>query len=154
MIETRTEVRVRYADTDQMRLVYHAKYFEYFEQGRSDLMRSIGLPYSEVEMMGLYLPVLGAYARFRRPAKYDDLLVVRTMLKEPPLARIKLEYIITRNGDSEVLVDGYTIHAFVNAATGKVVRAPDKFSRIIRLHFSQWKDSEDHSLEGKETINR
>ena len=77
MIQHVTEVRVRYADTDQMKFAYYGKFFEYFEQGRSDLLRAIGLPYREVEELGYFLPVIEAHAEYRRPARYDDLLSVR-----------------------------------------------------------------------------
>ncbi|HXG37184.1 MAG TPA: thioesterase family protein, partial [Bacteroidota bacterium] len=91
MIKQTTQIRVRYADTDQMKFVYYAKYFEYFEQGRSDLLRAIGLPYPEIEKLGIFLPVIEAFARYRKPAKYDDLLTVETIINEMPVARVRIE---------------------------------------------------------------
>ena len=73
-----------------MQMVYHAKFFEYFEQGRSDLLRDLGLPYPRIEALGFRLPVTEAYAKYLRPARYDDLLVVSTMLAEVPRARIRI----------------------------------------------------------------
>lgn len=82
MIKHVTTIRVRYADTDQMKIVYYAKFFEYFEQGRSDLLRSIGLPYPQIEEMGLLLPVIEAHANYKRAARYDELLQTVTFLRE------------------------------------------------------------------------
>lgn len=131
MIQHTSEIRVRYADTDQMKNVYYGKYFEYFEQGRSDFLRALGLPYGELERQGFYLPVIEAFARYRRPARYDDLLCVETRLGEIPGARIRLEYSIVRENETEVLVEGYTTHGFVSASTGKPVKAPQEFLRVI-----------------------
>ncbi len=136
MIKHKSAIRVRYADTDQMRSVYYGKYFEYFEQGRSDLLREIGMPYSQIEEMGFYLPVIEAHATYKRPARYDDLLQVITVLREVPVARVRLDYEVYVEGDSELLAEGYTIHGFVNAASGKPVRAPAQFLERIeeRMH--------------------
>ena len=131
MISTETKIRVRYADTDQMKMVYYAKYFEYFENGRSDLLREIGLPYPEIEHMGFYLPVIEAHAKYHKSARYDDLIKVTTVLREKPLARIRLEYQIHTADTNVILVEGYTVHSFTDAATGKPTRAPERFSEII-----------------------
>ena len=131
MISHTTDIRVRYADTDQMRIVYYGKFFEYFEQGRSDLLRAIGLPYSQIESMGFFLPVIEAHAEYKRSAQYDDLLKVATSLREMPVARIRLEYEVTKDGDPAVIAQGHTIHSFVNAATGKPTRAPARFLEAI-----------------------
>jgi acyl-CoA thioester hydrolase len=127
MIKHVSQIRVRYADTDQMKFVYYGKYFEYFEQGRSDFMRSIGLPYTEIENHGVYLPVIEAYAKYRQSARYDDLLNVETVITEMPVARVRIEYRITRDGEAEPLVEGYTVHSFINSSTGKPTRAPSMF---------------------------
>ncbi|MDE3058338.1 MAG: acyl-CoA thioesterase [Bacteroidota bacterium] len=131
MLSVITEIRVRYADTDQMRFVYYGKYFEYFEQGRSDLLRHAGLPYPEIEAMGLYLPVIEASARYKKPSRYDDLLRVETSLREVPVARVRIEYRVFREGESESAVEGHTVHGFVNAKNGKPTRAPEKFVEAI-----------------------
>ena len=69
MVRHFSQIRVRYADTDQMKFVYYGKYFEYFEQGRSDLLRAIGLPYAEIEKQGIFLPVVEAFAKFQQSAR-------------------------------------------------------------------------------------
>jgi acyl-CoA thioester hydrolase len=122
-----------------MKNVYYGKYFEYFEQGRSDFMRSLGLPYGELERQGYLLPVIEAFARYKRPARYDDLLRVETRLEELPIARIRLEYSVLREGENEVLVDGYTVHSFVKAISAKPTRAPEIFLKVINDKFDESK---------------
>ena len=131
-----TKIRVRYADTDQMRTVYYAKFFEYFEQGRSDLLRGIGLPYSEIELMGYYLPVVEAHARYLKSARYDETLIVKTIVKDMPQVRVRIEYEIRNEQTQELLAEGYTIHSFVSAQTGKPTRAPDRFLEVMSDAFS------------------
>jgi acyl-CoA thioester hydrolase len=131
MFTSETKVRVRYADTDQMKFAYYGKFFEYFEQGRSDLLRDIGMPYPEIERMGFFLPVIEAHARYLKSARYDDLLVVSTILNEKPQVRIRIEYELRLEGQPELLAGGYTIHSFVDAKTGRPVRAPQEFLKIL-----------------------
>jgi acyl-CoA thioester hydrolase len=131
MITSLSQIRVRYADTDQMRFVYYSKYLEYFEQGRADLLRQVGFPYSEVEKSGYFLPVAEAFVRYRRAAHYDELLEVRTILRDIPAAKIRIEYEVVKSGDSEIIAEGYTVHSFLNAETGKPVRAPQLFVDAI-----------------------
>ena len=132
-----TDVRVRYADTDQMRFAYYGKFFEYFEQGRSDLLRDVGMPYAEIEAMGIYLPVIEAGAKYKRSARYDDLLHIETFLNEIPIARVRIEYRVVRDGDKEPLAEGFTVHSFINAHTGKPTRAPMKFVEVLEEAFKR-----------------
>lgn len=131
MISHKTEVRVRYADTDQMKVVYHGKYLEYFELGRSALIRSLGLPYPELEARGILLPVIEAFARYRKPARYDDLLFIEAFVKDLPEATLRIEYKVFRHDEKEPLAEGYTIHSFLNVATGKPSRAPSYFVQVL-----------------------
>ena len=131
MIRHTTQIRVRYADTDQMKMVYYGRYFEYFEQARSDLMRSIGLPYSEVEKAGTYLVVIEAHARYRQSARYDDLITVETTVEEMPVAKIRIDYRVFAEHQEEPIVEGYTMHGFVNVETGKPTRAPAQFLQVL-----------------------
>ena len=131
MIKHTSAIRIRYADTDQMKFAYYGKFFEYFEQGRSDLLRAIGLPYTRVEEMGLFLPVIEAHASYKKAARYDDLLQVITILRDTPVARVRLDYEVYKEGEKDLLADGYTIHSFVNAENGKPTRAPAQFVEAI-----------------------
>lgn len=137
MISSITTIRARYADTDQMKMVYYAKYFEYFESARSDLLRDIGLPYPEIEQMGFYLPVIEAHAKYYKAARYDELVKVTTILRERPLAKIRLEYQIHNAETDELLVEGYTVHSFVNASTKKPTRAPERFLEAVENAFRE-----------------
>lgn len=124
-----------------MRFVYYAKYFEYFEEGRSDLLRAIGLPYTEIERHGILLPVIETYAKYKKSARYDDLIVVETILSEMPVARIRLEYKITLEGETEPMVEGYTVHSFLNAVTGKPTRAPQILLHPLEEAMNKSKDA-------------
>ena len=137
MIKHATKVQGRYADTDQMKRVYHGKYFEYFEEARSEMLRSLGLPYPQLEEMGLLLPVIEAHADYKRSAQYDDLLEVVTFMRQMPVARVRLDYEIYREGEKDLLVEGYTIHVFVNATTGKPTRAPAQFLEVIEANMKE-----------------
>ncbi len=114
-----------------MKFVYYGRFFEYFEQGRSDLLRELGLPYPEIEAMGLILPVIEAHADYKKAARYDELLNVVTSMKEKPIARVRIDYQVFKDGEEEVLAEGYTIHSFVIASTGKPTRAPAQFSESV-----------------------
>lgn len=131
MIKHSTQIRVRYADTDQMKVVYHGKYLEYFEVGRAALIRSLGLPYSELESRGILLPVIEAFASYRKPARYDDLLSIEAVVSELPAAKLKIEYRVFRIDEKEPLAEGYTIHSFLNVASGKPTRPPHYFTQIL-----------------------
>ena len=131
MIKHVAQIRVRYADTDQMKVVYHGKYFEYFEVGRAALIRSLGLPYSELETRGIQLPVIEAFAKYLKPARYDDLLSIEAIVSELPKATLKIEYQVFRNHEEEPLAEGYTVHSFINVATGKPTRPPLYFMQIM-----------------------
>jgi len=111
-----SHIRVRYADTDQMKFVYYAKYFEYFEQGRSDLLRAIGVPYPEIEKRGMFLPVIEAHAEYFSSAHFDDLLEVVTVLKTIPSSTIRIEYELRNAETKELLSKGYTVHCFLKNA--------------------------------------
>jgi acyl-CoA thioester hydrolase len=123
-----------------MKFVYYGKYFEYFEQGRSDLLRSLGLPYSAIEKQGIYLPVIEAYARYRQSARYDDLISVETIVTEMPTARIRIDYKVFRNTEADLLVEGYTVHSFVHADTGRPARPPSEFIRVLEDAFKKSKE--------------
>ncbi|HTQ29898.1 MAG TPA: thioesterase family protein [Opitutaceae bacterium] len=124
MLQSRTQVTVRYAETDMMGIVYHANYFPWFEIGRTTLLKEHGLPYRQLEAEGYRLPVLEVAAKFLRPAVYDDTLVIVTTMREKPVLRIKLDYEV-RRGD-ELLATGHSVHAFINLQ-GEPVRPPPAF---------------------------
>src|SRR5258707_14388970 len=112
MIQSRTQVTVRYAETDMMGVVYHANFLPWFEIGRTTLLKEMGLPYRKLEEEGYRLPVLEVAAKFIRPAVYDDTVTILTTLKEKPILRIRLDYEVFRG--EELLATGHTVHAFID----------------------------------------
>ena len=131
MITNTTQLRVRYADTDQMRFVYYGKYFEYFEQARADFLRAVGFPYSLLEAQGVWIPVIEAHAEYRRSARYDDLLLIETRVREMPSVKFRIEYEVHRNGETEIMATGHTVHTFMRAETGKPMRPPMNFVTVF-----------------------
>ncbi len=117
-------VRVRYAETDQMGVVYHGKYAEYFEMGRVEWLRNLGLSYAVMEQNGIMLPVVSLTLNYKKPARYDDLLTVRTILKNQHSVKIEFDYEI-RNENDELLTTGYSILVFVDMKTGRPVSPPE-----------------------------
>ena len=130
-----TQVRVRYADTDKMGIVYNGNYLQFFEIGRTELLRSIGLPYSTLESEGFLLPVLEAHVEYLKPARYDELLDINTSYTEEHRPVITLHYDVQVNGDT--LARGYTRHSFVHAVTWKPVRPPRIFQDVIQNALSE-----------------
>jgi acyl-CoA thioester hydrolase len=118
-------VRVRYAETDRMGVVYYANYLVWFEVGRTDLLRESGWDYREMEKEGYALPVIEAHCTYREPAKYDDVLDVRTtgMLLSP--VRVQFTYEIVRAADAAMLATGTTVHATLDRA-GRPCRLPER----------------------------
>ena len=127
-----TRIRVRYAETDQMKVVYYGRYFEYFEQARTDMLRALGMSYADMERQGIFLPVVEAHAEYKRSIGYDDEIEVESIVREVPVARIRIEYAVRRVGEAEVLADGYTVHSFLNAATGKPTRGPVQLVQLFQ----------------------
>ena len=133
MIESRTQITVRYAETDMMGIVYHGNYLPWFEVGRTTLLKECGLPYKELEAQGYHLPVIEVGVKYARPALYDDVLTIITRLKGRPTLRIHLEYEV-RRGD-ELLVTGFTTHAFINKS-GEPVRPPARVTERMKELFA------------------
>lgn len=125
MISSIISIRVRYGETDQMGVVYHGNYATYCEVARVEFFRQIGLPYKELEGKGIMLPVTELSFKFLKPAYYDDLLSVKTYLKEiPKSARIVFTYEIY-NEKQELLTTGISSLAFVDMKTRRPVRCPE-----------------------------
>lgn len=125
------EVRVLYGDTDQMGVGYYANYFRWFEQGRAEYLRRLGLPYRDIEEKGFCLPVSEAYCRYLASARYDDLLVVGASLAQVGKATVKFDYIITRKGNGQPLARGFTRH-FCLDREGRVSPLPSFLAEVLR----------------------
>jgi acyl-CoA thioester hydrolase len=117
-------VRVRYAETDQMGVVYHGNYAQYFEMGRVEWLRNLGLTYKEMESRGIMLPVVSLSLNFKKPARYDDLLTVKTIFKKQESVKIEFDYEIY-NEQGELLTTGNSVLVFVDMKTGRPVTPPE-----------------------------
>lgn len=117
------QFKVRYGETDQMSFVYHGNYAQYFEMGRIEWLRKLGFSYKEMEKSGIILPVINLSINYLKPAKYDDLLTLKTTLVKSPTAQIEFNYELF-NEDDELLTTATTRLVFVNTKTEKPTRAP------------------------------
>jgi acyl-CoA thioester hydrolase len=133
------EIRVRYAETDRMGVVYYANYLIWFEMGRSEYCRQQGFNYLDLEDLGYRLVVTEASCRYRNPARYDELIMVRTALHTLRRRSICFSYQVVRKGSEETLVEGETKHLCIGD-TGRVQAIPDsyftKLSRGLQPHDS------------------
>lgn len=124
MISDKIEFRVRYGETDQMSYAYHGNYAQYFEMGRIEWLRKLGVSYKKMEETGIMLPVINLNINYLKPAKYDDLLTLKTTLSKLPSARIQFDYEI-HNEKGELLTTATTTLVFVNMKTNRPTRAPE-----------------------------
>ena len=124
-------VRVRYAETDQMGVVYHANYLVWFEVGRVELLRSLGFDYKQIEDDGFGIAVVEAVARYKAPAKYDDELLIRTRIHTMSGVILKFGYEVLRAADNVLLCEGETTHIVVDRAMKKS-RMPEKYTVAMR----------------------
>ncbi|MDY2587680.1 acyl-CoA thioesterase [Winogradskyella aquimaris] len=118
-----TNIRVRYGETDQMGVVYHANYAVYFEVGRTEWLREFGLSYSAMEAEGIMLPVISLNINYKNSARYDDVLKVKTKLKKMPTASIEFDYELSNDKD-ELLATGNTVLAFIDVKRNRPTRCP------------------------------
>lgn len=125
-----SRVRVRYAETDKMGVVYYANYFVWFEVGRTDLLRHAGWSYRDMETDGYALPVIEAHCTYREPAKYDDELEVRTTGAMLSPVRVQFAYEIVRPADDATLATGTTVHATLDRA-GRPCRLPERVRAVL-----------------------
>ena len=125
-----TSYRVIYGDTDQMGVVYYANYLRWFEKGRAEWLRQIGLPYGEIERQGFHFPVAEVTCRYFHPSHYDEVVKIETELAELGRATLIFNYRITRDTDDLLLASGSTKHACMNLA-GRVARMPRIFADAI-----------------------
>lgn len=137
MLKHTTQLRVRYADTDKMQFVYNGKYLEYFEVGRTEFLRHIGLPYIEIEKAGFQLPLIEANLKYKKPAVYDDLLDVEAIVSSPNSAKVHIEYKITHHDTGEVICEGFTTHMFIHADSKKPTRPPKIYVEKLEKYLAE-----------------
>ena len=125
-----TRVRVRYAETDRMGVVYYANYFVWFEVGRSEWLRETGWSYREMERDGVALPVIEAHCEYRQPARYDDELEIHTRATLVTPVRIRFDYELRRSEEAQAAAIGHTIHAAVDGR-GRPCRLPARVRELL-----------------------
>ena len=133
MYTHKTKIRVRYGETDQMKYAYYGIYAQYFEVGRVELLRSLGITYKELEKMGFSLPVVNYNINYKKPAFYDDELTIETTIVQVPTIKIVFTY-NTYNEKGDLLNTAETTLVFVDSETGRACKAPktlmDKFKTL------------------------
>jgi acyl-CoA thioester hydrolase len=135
MFETTFQLRVRYADTDQMNVVYHGNYVQYFEVGRTESIRHLGFTYKDMEAMGVIMPVIEWHAKFVRPAHYDDLLTIKTMLTELPTDH-RVEFLQeVYNEQGKLLTQGKAVLYFIDAKTKGKTTMPEQLRLKLEPYF-------------------
>ena len=130
MISDKIQFRVRYGETDQMSYAYHGNYAAYFEMGRTEWLRKLGVSYKNMEESGIMLPVINLNTNYIKPAKYDDILTLKTTLAKKPSAKIEFDFEIHNESD-ELLTTAKATLVFVNMVTNKPTRAPKYIMDII-----------------------
>jgi acyl-CoA thioester hydrolase len=129
-----TLIRVRYGETDKMGYMYYGHYPEYFEVSRTDMIRSLGLSYKEIENLGIIMPVRSLKVDYKAPAHYDEVLTVKSLLKKLPEIKLDINYEIY-NQQQQLVCTGNTILAFVDIKTRRPRRAPEFFLEAVRKYF-------------------
>lgn len=131
---TETKLRVRYGETDRMGYMYYGHYPEYFEVGRTEMIRSLGLSYREIEDLGIIMPVRSLHVNYKTAALYDEMLTIKSCLMELPLTKLNIDYQIL-NERNQIVCTGNTILAFVDSKTRKIRRAPEFFVDAVKQYF-------------------
>lgn len=129
-------LRVRYSETDQMKVVYHGSYIPYFEISRVEWLRSKGISYKSLEDDGIALPIVSMTVNYKKPARYDDLLTVNTKLKSYGGVKIEFECQIT-NSDNELLTNATFLLVFIDVQSGKPILPPDYIMHIIEANIDK-----------------
>jgi acyl-CoA thioester hydrolase len=130
MPSSTSRIRVRYAETDKMGVVYYANYLVWFEVGRADLLRTLGWSYREMEQAGVSLPVIEAHCAYQRPARYDEDIEIRTVGRLLSPVRMEFDYEVIRVQDGTVAATGKTVHAALDT-TGRPCRLPARVREVF-----------------------
>ena len=123
--------KVYYKDVDQMGIVYYARYYEYFEAARTELLKSLGIRVTVIENEGYLLPVITSHCDYKVGANFEDTLIINTIIKDQPRSRLRIDYEVHRDKSAELLVSGYTLHAFTDKS-GKAVKPPKQLVETLK----------------------
>jgi acyl-CoA thioester hydrolase len=131
MYSSKTKIRVRYAETDQMSVVHHANYYVYFEEAREDFIAGAGIRYNDMEKSGIMMPLIETHCKYYVGAKYDDTLIVETSMEELSAVKVVLQYVVTKESDGSLIAKGKTVQAFVNKDSFKILN-------LKKSYFDLW----------------
>ena len=131
-----TQIRVEYHHTDQMGIVHHSNYVKFFEVARTEWLRAIGLTYAEMERRGVMMPITEVQVKYRQPAYYDELITVRAMVEEMPMARMTFKYEISGE-DGRAIGSGLTTLGFIDSTTRRPQRAPQWLVEVLEREFRE-----------------
>ncbi len=134
MFEHSTKIRVRYGETDQMGYMYYGNYAQFYEVGRVEMLRSMGLTYSGMEASGIMMPVVELSCKYLKPALYDEEITVKVIMKEMPRIRIHFNYELY-NEKQELINTGETLLVFINMTTNRPCLAPEDFRDKLKAFF-------------------
>lgn len=127
------KLRVHFYDTDAMGVVHHANYIRWFETGRVEFLRSIGIDLNEMMNDGILFPIVEIQAKYLNPAKFDDELELETTAAALTKAKMEFQYKIRKVGDEKILVEGFSRNVFTDAASGKIIRLPEKYFSKLEM---------------------
>lgn len=136
MFTSETQVRVRYAETDQMGYVYYGNYAMYYEVARVEALRNLGFAYKTLEEMGVMMPVLENKSKYLLPGKYDELLTIKVFIPKFPGVKIIFNYEIYNEAD-QLINEGETVLAFVNMESGRPCRLPEVMKNLLNPYFGE-----------------
>ena len=129
-VQDQVEIRVRYSETDQMGVVYHGNYIPYFEIGRVEWLRNRGISYKSMEQFGIALPIVSMSINYKKPARYDDVLNVKTTFKSQSSVKIEFDCEIA-DSDGELLTTAHFVLVFVNVKSGRPTAPPDNILQLL-----------------------
>jgi len=131
MKPNQTELRVYYADTDHGHVVYYSNYLKWFEIGRTEILRQVGYNYSDFEKQNLLVPVVEVKCNYKQPARYNDIIIIKTTIDNIGNSSIKFNYDIIRKNDNVLLANGYTVNVFVNMKTQESTSIPEELRKSL-----------------------
>ena len=135
MIKNQTNIRVRYGETDQLGYVYYGNFAQFFEVGRVEWLRALGVSYKSLEESGIMLPVIQLNINYMKPAKYDDLLTITTIMTKKPLVKIEFDFEV-HNENNDLLTTGFTSLVFMDMKKNKPIKAPEYLLDQIYAQFN------------------
>jgi acyl-CoA thioester hydrolase len=130
MYKSTTNLKVRYAETDQMGIVHHSNYYVYFEAAREDFIAEAGISYKDMEDQGIMMPLVETQCRYIEGAKYADKLIIETTIEELSPAKVTLQYNVIREADGKVISKGKTVQAFVDSSSFRIINLKKKYPGI------------------------